>query len=197
MAQVDIINRSDELLKQLPAFVDRCNGLDFSLVAEVAEWLKAGEQALAALHCGDASQLTALRAGLLRRLERKPGISASQRRSDQFEALVDALVAAEAVIRAHRLAADEKLVAFEEKLAEALTALVVTGQLPTDMTNHSAWVRATWEALAGHEATRPTAVWITSSLGSADRFVLLDRLLLRLKASDLPVLHRQDPTLPS
>lgn len=186
MALVEQIARIDELLLRLPSLVDACTSTAASPVAKTAAWLRDAEQALARLRLGNAGNLSALRATLENRAGRRPGESAGQRRSQSLDALVEALVEAEAVLRKHRLDAEEKLDSHEGKLVEALTVLVLTGHLPERPADKpSDWPARVWQALATQPPTRPTAVWLATSLGTLDRLFLLDRLLVRLASSGI------------
>ncbi|MEZ4428743.1 MAG: hypothetical protein R3A51_13755, partial [Nannocystaceae bacterium] len=50
------------------------------------------------------------------------------------------------------------------------------------------WLTGIWARLAGHRAMRPTAIYLAAALTAADRLYLLDRVLVRLTARELPVL---------
>ena len=104
---------------------------------------------------------------------------------------LDALNLAEAILRKRLLASEDEVDAYEDKLVEAVTGLVVLGHLPPmEGVERNGWTQQVWTALASQDATRPTAIWLSAALSAPDRLSLLDRILQRLRSSQLPLLVR-------
>ena len=184
-----------ERLRGLGEVVDRYERGDPEFPEAAIAWLRAGEQLLLRLHVREGADLAALRASIARAGERAPerDAEATSRRGAARRAR--AAAAAEALERAAALLqqaageADTRLRHFETKLTEAMTAAVLVGLVePQRGDPRERWLARTWQRLADHQATRPTAVYLAAALHAPDRLYLLDRVLARLVEPNLGVL---------
>ena len=190
------VERLGAQLGGLGAIVDRYERGDPDFPEAAIAWLRAAEHLLQNLRAREAAELAALRGAITRAGER---VGLDDRESSPRRGLVQrarAVAAAESLARAGALLqqiaaeAESRLRHFETKLTEALTAAVLVGlvSLPTDPSRER-WLSQVWQRLAGHQATRPTAVYLAAALRAPDRLYVLDRVLSRLCESELAVLN--------
>lgn len=178
-------------LMLLPDVVARYanGGGDFPPLAD--QWLVAAETLLRNERLPSATEILAARTALMSARDRDKvaghGGAGQHRRAEALAAL-DGLLVAERLLRGRVLELQEEVDAFEAKLVEAVTALTVLGALPA-MVGRNEWNAAVWQALTAHTATRPTATWLSASLHANDRLLLLDRILARLRDSEIPALE--------
>ncbi len=160
--------------------------MDFSAMA--TDWLSNAEQILRELRAPEASEIVSLKANILATTIRGSDAPAAGRRRAEAASVLQALRRAEELLRTRALNNEGHVDSFEEKLIEAVGALAIVGDLPDrGGQSSSAWAKAVWQVLASHPTTRPTSLWLAASLSGVDRLVLLDRILLRLSDSELPV----------
>lgn len=191
MVRIMRIEKLRECLGALRGLVARYEGARDDFTELALNWLDKAETLLREERLPEATDVLTARTSVLSADDRSKAagqVGVARRRASALAA-VDALCHAEALLRKQLLANEEKIDAYEDKLVEAITALIVLGHLPPmDDLGGQAWASRVWDALASQQATRPTAVWLSAALASPDRMVLLHRVLDRVLSSDLPVL---------
>lgn len=154
-------------------------------------WLSAAETVLREERLPQATQVLTARTAVIAARDRSQaaGKSGAARRRDEALAAIDAISLTETLLRERLLTVEDEIDAYEDKLVEAVTGLVVLGHLPPmEGVGRNRWAQQVWAALASLDETRPTAVWLSAALAAPDRLFLLDRILQRLGSSQLPVL---------
>lgn len=184
-----------ERLRGLGAVIDRYERGDPEFPEAAIAWLRGCEQLLLGLHVREGAEIAALRGSITRAGERCAPDEAERTSRRSAARRARAVAAAEAIERAGAILqqtaaeAESRLRLFETKLTEALTAGVLVGLVaPPAGEPRERWLARIWQRLAGHQATRPTAVYLAASLHAPDRLYVLDRVLARLCSPDLGVL---------
>jgi hypothetical protein len=163
--------------------------LDFAKLA--LEWLSKAETQLREERLPQASEVLTARTNVIASRERsmEKGIHGTARRRAEAIAAIDAICLGETLLRKRLLTLEDEIDAYEDKLVEAVTGLTVLGHLPPmSGIGRNVWTQQVWNALETQEATRPTAVWLSTALATPDRMFLLDRILQRLRSSQLPIM---------
>ncbi|GAA4903554.1 hypothetical protein [Ferrimonas pelagia] len=195
------LEKITEYLKTLAPLIDRYKAGDYGFTVKAIDWLEATEKLMSELRLPEGAELSALRAQILKAGdlaqddEGKRSRSAIRRACSA--AAADALQRAEQILRHRQGAAEDKLQHFEDKLCEAVTAAVLVDAVPTPPTTpRTLWLQQAWTALSQHQSIRPTTVYLATSLFSADRMFLLDRVMNRLFEKELSVHQSAAPTSP-
>ncbi len=186
-AQIEMIH---EQLRGLAPLVDRYEAGDLEFPRATAEWLRGAERVLAMHRTPEGAELPALRASIIAAGEQARGdeTRATRRRAANVAA-AKSIERAEELLREQHQRAARRLEHFEEKLIEAVTAAVLIGLIPFPPTDPwEEWLGRVWTSLVAHKATRPTTVYIASSLSSPDRLYILDVVLSRLNELELSVI---------
>lgn len=191
MVQIIRAQKLAEHLEALRGVVARYEQgrLDFTPLA--LEWLSGAEALLREERLPQATEVLTARTNVLaaRDRARARGENGGARRRAEALAAVDAIGTTEALLRSRLVAIESSIDGFEDRLVQAVTALAIRGQLPPmEGVGRNVWTQQVWDALAMQQETRPTATWLAAALSAPDRLFLLDRILIRLRSSDLPVL---------
>jgi hypothetical protein len=155
------------------------------------EWLSGAEALLREERLPQATEVLTARANVVaaRDRARTRGENGGGQRRAEALAAIDAIGVTEALLRSRVVAIESTIDGFEDRLVEAVTALAVLGHLPPmEGVGRNLWTQQVWAALTNEQATRPTAMWLAAALSAPDRLFLLDRILIRLRSSELPVL---------
>ena len=175
-----------DCLAALPGVLSRYEAGQLDFTALALDWLSTAETLLREQRVPEATEILTARTRVLASDDRSQaaGKTGAARRRERALSAVDALCQAESLLRKHLLASEGEVDAYEEKLVEAVTALIVLGHLPpVGELDRQAWAQEVWARLESEEATRPTAVWLSAALAAPDRLFLLDRILQRLRSS--------------
>jgi hypothetical protein len=188
------IERLRELLAELGPLVDGYETGDAEFPERSLAWLGRAEKVMAELRLPECAELASLRGAITKSANELPdrvdGGRASRRSRQRARsaAAADALERAESIMRERMLDAERELHEYEGKLVEAITAAVLIGIVPLPpRTPREPWLAQVWTALAQHEATRPTTIYLASTLHGVDRLWLLDAIFNRLFDTELPV----------
>ena len=182
-------------LRGLGAVVDRYERGDPEFPEAAIAWLRGCEQLLLGLRLREGAELATLRGSIARAGERgaiddpeRTSRRGAARRA-RAVAAAEALERAGAILQQAATEAESRLRHFESKLTEALTAAVLVGLVsyPPEEPRER-WLALIWQRLAGHQATRPTAVYLAAALHAPDRLYVLDHVLSRLCEPALGVL---------
>lgn len=189
------VERLSERLRELGAVVDRYERGDPDFAGAAIAWLRATEQLLLSLRTREGAELSTLRASITKAGERcglddpEHVARRSVVRRARAVAAAEALERAGAILQQTSTDDEARLRHFESKLIEALTAGVLVGLVPFPPEEpRERWLALIWQRLAGHQATRPTAVYLTAALHAPDRLYVLDRVITRLAETHLGVL---------
>jgi hypothetical protein len=163
--------------------------LDFSKLA--LDWLSKAETQLREERRPEATEILTARTNVISSIDRskEEGKHGTARRRAEAIAAIDAICVAETLLRKRLLTLEDEIDAYEDKLVEAVTGLTVLGHLPSMAgVGRNFWAQQVWSALETQEATRPTAIWLSTALAVPDRMFLLDRVLQRVRSSQLPII---------
>ncbi|MCA9720424.1 MAG: hypothetical protein KC468_37525 [Myxococcales bacterium] len=188
-AQIETIA---EQLRGLAPIVDRYEAGDPEFPRATAAWLRDAERLMASHKLPEGAELPALRASIAAAADQvRADEGRAYRRRAANVAAASALERAEQLLREQHQRAARRLEHFEEKLIEAVTAAVIIDLVQRPPAKRwEEWLHKVWAELTAHTATRPTTVYIATSLSSPDRLYILDRVLSRLVELELPVLRR-------
>ncbi len=175
-------------LSEVKLLIDLYQKGDWSFPDRVIKWLEESEKLMGELRLIDGSELSTLRAQIVKvpdeQIARGGDRKRSVLRSAQNAATADALERAELILRGRVREAKDKLEHFDGKLAEAITTMTMGGQLPPRSEVWMNWIGQVWQGLVQCEETRGFSIYMSSSLSSGDRFYLLDQVLNRLIEGD-------------
>lgn len=173
-----------EKLSEVKTLVDFYQAGDWSFAEKVITWLEESEKLVSELRLIDGSELATLRARVVKVPDEQAsgdaGVKRSTIRSAQNAAAADALERAEYILRGRVREATDKLEHFETKLAESITTMTMSSQLPPRHSVWMNWISQVWQGMAACKETQAFAVYMSTSLNSGDRFYLLDQVLGRL-----------------
>jgi hypothetical protein len=191
MIQIMRAQKLSEHLDKLRAVVSRYEQGQLDFAALALAWLSGAETLLREERLAEATDVLTARTSVLAAKDRaqEQGKTGGGKRRAEALAAVDAIRVAETLLRERLLAIEADIDRYEGKLVEAVTALVLLGALPPMAgVGRNAWTQQVWSALVAQQSTRPTVTWLTAALSAPDRLFLLDRILMRLRSSELPVL---------
>ncbi len=175
-------------LSEIKQLIDLYQSGDWSFPEKAITWIEESEKLMQELRLIDGSELATLRARVVKvpdeQASRGDDRKRSATRSAQNAAAADALERAEFILRGRVREATDKLEHFEAKLAESVTTMTMSSQLPPRHSVWMNWISQVWQSLAQCTETQSFAVYMSSSLSSGDRFYLLDQVLGRLVEGD-------------
>ncbi|MDX8377625.1 MAG: hypothetical protein R8L53_06335 [Mariprofundales bacterium] len=193
MYSIQIEKLSCQLIK-VTAVIDLYAKNDVSFPFAALKWIEDAEKLMASLRLPDSAQLAILRGKLLAIEDscndsdgRKLPRSEIRRAMGAQSAAV--LEDGTALLQHRRQLAQDKIDHFSTKLEEAMTAAALSSIIPIPETEpRQAWLELVWRQLAAFQATRPTAVYVSTSLIAIDRLYILDQILTRMMSKQLPVM---------
>jgi len=94
---------------------------------------------------------------------------------------------AEEIIRMAIQESEQRLLQFENKLCEGMTAFLLENELPPQGLNYMTWLNQIWVMIKAQDSTKALAMYISASLVAYDRTYILDKVIARLSEDELQV----------
>jgi hypothetical protein len=177
-------------LETYPGLIDLYQRKDPAFPDRAVKWLEEAEKLMAMLQLPDSSELSSLRARILKAEDDFPAVgeppSRAAVRRTRNAAAADALGRAESILRGRLVAAEDRLRMFEDKLCEGMTAFLLQNTLAPVNGGRQGWLLQVWSQFAQFGATRPLSIYLASSLSQLDRCHIMDGVLTRVATLDAP-----------
>ena len=184
--QNEIIN---EILAGISPLVDLYMVKSPEFTERVILWLKDSEYKLSKTRLPEGSRLASMRSRILSAAEKGENEQGDYsprkaKRLRNFEAS-GCLEEVEQVLSEVRVSNINRLEMFKAKLEEAITAASLLGLIPETEKTTESELKFIWKAMMENQSTKPTAIYISSSLSSIDRLFILKELVINLKGTIL------------
>jgi len=173
-----------ERLATISPLVDLYKKGDTTFPDKVIIWLEKTEKMMSQLHLPEGSEMSSLRSRILKNNDilrtgsDKPNRS-ELRKSRNAEA-ASSLERGEEILRIRLSLTEERLVRFEDKLCEGITALLLEKSLPPNQGDYTQWIKQIWLMIPQQPSTKALAIYLSASLSSYDRSYILDRVITRV-----------------
>lgn len=179
-----VIEQLGKQSTQISHLIDLYKKGDSSFSTQVITWLEKTEETMSKLHLTEGGEMSVLRGRILKFTDvyRKPDekITQSTLRKGKSAEAASVLERAEEIIRNVIERSEERLLQFENKLCEGMTAFLLENELPARQINYMSWLNQIWRMLKIQPSTKALAIYISTSLGSYDRSYILDKLIVRI-----------------
>lgn len=184
-----VIEELDKRVKMVRPLINLYKNGDSSFPSQVITWLDDTEEVMSRLHLPQGSEMSVLRSKILKFTDiyRPTGEKATQsamRKGKNAEAAT-VVERAEEIIRTAIENSEERLLQFENKLCEGMTAFLLENSLPPNRGGYMFWLNQIWSEIKAQPSTRALAMYINASLVSFDRTYILDKVISRLREEDL------------
>lgn len=177
------IDKLSSCLSTLSPLMDRYQNSKLSFPDDTLKWLEDAEKTMSMLRLSDGAEMSALRGRILKAADALPTDDGRPKRAAirraRNAAAAEAVERAEAILRRRLLEAEERLMHFEDKLCEGITAFLLQNSLPEKTKPRQAWLNQIWARFKQFQATSPLAIYIAASLTKIDCTYILDRVLTR------------------
>jgi hypothetical protein len=184
-----VIEELDKRSKMVSPLIDLYKKGDSTFPAQVIVWLEKTEEVMSRLHLTEGGEMSVLRSRVLkfadvyRANDEKPTQSAIRKGKNAEAATV--VERAEEIIRTAIVNSEDRLLQFENKLCEGMTAFLLENSLPPNRRSYMDWLNQIWSMIKTQPSTRALAMYINASLVSYDRTYILDKVIARLAEEDL------------
>jgi hypothetical protein len=178
------IKELGEQLSLISPLIDLYKKGDATFPDKVISWLEKTEKTMSQMHLPEGSEMSSLRAKILKnndilRLGSDKPTRSELRKSRNAEAS-SSLERGEEILRVRLSMSEERLTEFENKLCEGITALLLENTLPQNQGDYTQWIKQIWELLAQQESTKALTIYLSASLSSFDRSYILDKVITRV-----------------
>ncbi|MGV8174570.1 MAG: hypothetical protein ACP5OU_02580 [Methanothrix sp.] len=172
-------------LSTLAPLMDRYQKGDPSFADEALKWLEEAAKVMSSLRLPECSEMSALRGRILKAgdLSRTSSVKPSRTAARQARnaASADALEHAEEIMQSRVLAAEKRLRFFDEKICEILATFMAQKQKTDIITIYQVGLDQVWKEMSENPTTRPHVLYVSASISSLDRSVILNQILNRTK----------------
>jgi hypothetical protein len=170
-------------LSTLAPLMDRYQKGDTSFSDGALKWLEDAEKIMSGLRLPEGSEMSALRGRILKASDQSRSSSAKPSRSSirqaRNAAAAEALERAEDLMKIRVLAAEKRLRFFDEKICEILAAFMAQKPRADLADLYHIKLDRVWEKMSENASTRAHVMYVSASLSSIDRSLLLNQILER------------------
>lgn len=184
-----VIEELDKRNKLISSLIDLYKKGDSTFPNHVVEWLEETERVMSRLHLSEGGEMSVLRSRVLkfsdvyRHGSERPSQSAIRKGKNAEAATV--LERAEEILRTAISSSEERLLQFENKLCEGMTAFLLENALPPQSVDYMSWLNQIWGMINVQASTKALALYINASLVSYDRTYILEKVISRLAQQEL------------
>lgn len=184
-----VIEELKKRSKLVPFLIDMYKKSDSSFSKHVIEWLEKNEEIMSKLHLSEGGEMSVLRSRILKFTDTyRPAderLTQSALRKGKNAETASVVERAEEIIRIAIQESEERLLQFENKLCEGMTAFLLENELPPQGRNYMVWLNQIWQMIKAQNSTKALAMYISASLVAYDRTYILDKVISRLSEDEL------------
>tara|TARA_B110000908_G_scaffold59738_1_gene72486 strand:- start:399 stop:977 length:579 start_codon:yes stop_codon:yes gene_type:complete len=189
-----VIEELKKRSKLVPFLIDMYKKGDSNFSRHVIEWLEKNEEIMSKLHLSEGGEMSVLRSRILKFTDvYRPAderLTQSALRKGKNAETASVVERAEEIIRIAIQESEERLLQFENKLCEGMTAFLLENELPPQGRNYMGWLNQIWQMIKAQGSTRALAMYISASLVAYDRTYILDKVISRLSEDELQAHQR-------
>ncbi|MGK0422223.1 MAG: hypothetical protein ACJAT9_001908, partial [Polaribacter sp.] len=163
-----VIEELKKRSKLVPFLIDMYKKGDSNFSRHVIEWLEKNEEIMSKLHLSEGGEMSVLRSRILKFTDvYRPAderLTQSALRKGKNAETASVVERAEEIIRIAIQESEERLLQFENKLCEGMTAFLLENELPPQGRNYMGWLNQIWQMIKAQGSTRALAMYISASL---------------------------------
>ena len=184
-----VIEELEKCSEQISVLVDLYKNGDSRFSKLVINWLEQNEEIMSRLHLSQGGEMSVLRSRILKFSDvyrsSEERLTQSKLRKGKNAEAASVVERAEEIIRYAIQESEQRLLQFENKLCEGITAFLLENELPPQGHSYVAWLNQIWMMLKEQGSTKALVMYIGISLGAYDRTYILNKVISRVLEDEL------------